>query len=511
MPKVAGLGLLAVAHMRTNAWDRALRDVERAQTEQLLALLSHAKDTEFGRANGFSEIRSYADYRRRVPVADYDTYATFFDRMRRGERNILVPEFVEHFGNSSGSTNQHKIKYLPITDRQVAYQRGNGGDAFSRYIAKRDVRDFTDGFVMNLVPPLTMKQEGPIKVTCNPALMAKNLPALTKPVYLPDRPTMCIPDYDAKLERIADRYLDYDVRMVTGTTCWFSLLFDKLLEAAQRRGRSVSTVGELWPNLKVLLGGGVAAAPYLPVIRERVGHDIELIDTYNATEGGVFASTAFDAGLDGMMMIPHRGVFFEFVPIEENGQKSDRRVPLWEVEPGRNYAIVVTNASGMYSYELGDLVRFTSTAPHVVEFAGRLSGCLSTTQELTTHVEIQNAMDAALTVEPSTVVDYGVGADIGIDDSAKSRYVVFAEFDGQRRPDDIDAFLDAFDDALCRENRVYREHRLGDTAILAPELVMLPTGSVKRFMEEAGSGSVQTKFPRILDDRRKQILRGYAG
>jgi hypothetical protein len=356
-----------------------------------------------------------------------------------------------------------------------------------------------------------MRQEGPIKVTCNPALMAKNLPALTKPVYLPDRPTMCIADYDAKLERIADRYLDYDIRMVTGTTCWFSLLFDKLLEAAQRRGRKVSTVGELWPNLRVLLGGGVAAAPYLPVIRERVGHEIELIDTYNATEGGVFASTAFAPGQEGMMVIPHRGVFFEFVPIETDGRLSSRRVPLWEVETGENYAIVVTNASGMYSYQLGDLVRFTSTAPHVVEFAGRLSGCLSTTQELTTHVEIQRAMDAALVAAKGTVVDYGVGADIGIDDSAKSRYVLFAEFDGDRRPNDVDAFMGAFDDALCRENRVYREHRVGDTAILAPELVMLPSGSVKRFMEEAGSGSVQTKFPRILDDRRKQILRGYAG
>jgi hypothetical protein len=112
---------------------------------------------------------------------------------------------------------------------------------------------------------------------------------------------------------------------------------------------------------------------------------------------------------------------------------------------------------------------------------------------------------------PSRVVDYGVGADIGIDESAKSRYVLFAEFDGERRPGDPERFIGAFDEGLCRENRVYREHRSGDTAILAPELVMLPAGSVKRFMEEAGSGNVQTKFPRILDDRKKLILRGYAG
>ena len=89
--------------------------------------------------------------------------------------------------------------------------------------------------------------------------MAANLPATTKAVYLPDRPTMCMTDYDAKLERIADRYLDYDIRMVTGTTCWFSLLFDKLLAAARRRGRTAESVSDLWPNLNIFFGGGVPA------------------------------------------------------------------------------------------------------------------------------------------------------------------------------------------------------------------------------------------------------------
>jgi hypothetical protein len=299
--------------------------------------------------------------------------------------------------------------------------------------------------------------------------------------------------------------------MVTGTTCWFSLLFDKLLDAARRRGRNVETVSELWPNLRVFLGGGVAAGPYLPVIRERMGRDdVVLIDTYNATEGGVYASTQFTPGLDGMMMIPHRGVFFEFMPLEDEGKDDPRRLPLWEVEPGQNYVILVTNSSGLYSYKIGDIVRFTSTSPHCVEFAGRLSGCLSTTQELTTHVEIQKAFEAALRVSRGTVVDYGAGADVGVDGGAKSRYVVFAEFSGDSRPNDTDAFIREFDRALGHENRVYREHRSKDTAILAPELVLLPPGSVKRFMQDIGNSSVQSKFPRILDDERKELLRSYA-
>jgi hypothetical protein len=142
-----------------------------------------------------------------------------------------------------------------------------------------------------------------------------------------------------------------------------------------------------------------------------------------------------------------------------------------------------------------------------MEFAGRLSGCLSTTQELTTHVEIQRAMEHALSRFPGTTVDYGCGADVGVNGTAKSRYVLFAEFEGTAP--DMRAFAAAFDEGLCKENRVYREHRKDEVGILVPEAIALPRGSVKRFMKDIGNLSVQTKFPRILDDERKSLLRSY--
>jgi hypothetical protein len=142
-----------------------------------------------------------------------------------------------------------------------------------------------------------------------------------------------------------------------------------------------------------------------------------------------------------------------------------------------------------------------------MEFAGRFSGCLSTTQELTTHVEIQRAVEHALTRFPATTVDYGCGADVGVNGTAKSRYVLFVEFEG--RAPDMKAFAAAFDEGLRRENRVYREHRENEVGILAPEAIALPPGSVKRFMKDIGNTSVQSKFPRILDDDRKNLLRSY--
>lgn len=510
-PGLVGKSLFAAAKVRVALWDRALKNVEAAQQKQLIEMVRHSKDTTFGRRHGFADIRSYEQYAARVPVGDYDSFSPAIEAMRNGEKGILVPEKIEFFGNSSGSSTKGKPKFLPISERQIQFQRGSGADSLFRYLAAKGVDDFTNGFTLGLFPPTTMRKEGPVYITTNPSLQSVRMPSFTRPVQLPEKEIREIADYDYKLERIVERYMDHDVRAVAGTTCWFSILFEKLIAAAQRRGRNVTSVSELWPNLRVLLGGGVSADPYMSVIRERLGRDFTLVDTYNATEGGIYA-TSDHTGERGMLMIPDRGVFFEFVPVEDAADLTNigswpRRVPLWGVEKGKLYAIHVTTPSGLYSYRLGDLVRFTSTDPLRIEFAGRLSGCLSTTQELTTHVEIQAAVEHALRAFPSTTVDYGCGADVGVDGTAKSRYVLFVEFDG--KTPDLQGFAKAFDEGLCKENRVYREHRKDEVGILTPSVIALPSGSVKRFMKDIGNTSVQSKFPRIVDNDRKNLLRSY--
>ena len=258
-----------------------------------------------------------------------------------------------------------------------------------------------------------------------------------------------------------------------------------------------------------MLGGGVSAEPYLPVLRRLLGRDdATLVDTYNATEGGIYATSDYE-GARGMLMLPHRGTFFEFVPMDERDKPAPARVPLWAVERDRPYSIVVTTVAGLYSYEIGDIVRFPSTAPLRIEFMGRLSGCLSVTQELTTHVEIERAVAYAIERVPCRTLDFGAAADVGVDGTAKARYVLFAEFDEGAEPANLAEFAAAFDDGMCKENRVYREHRVGNVAILAPRVVPLVRGGAKRFLDIT-RGNVQGKFPRILDDARKTKLLSYA-
>jgi GH3 auxin-responsive promoter len=180
------------------------------------------------------------------------------------------------------------------------------------------------------------------------------------------------------------------------------------------------------------------------------------------------------------------------------------------VEPDRLYSIVVTTKSGLYAYELGDIVRFPAVAPLRIEFVGRLGGCLSVTQELTTHVEIERAVARAATACGCTTLDFGAAADVGVDGSAKSRYSLFVEFSSGGAPSDLGAFADAFDRGLCEQNRVYREHRKGEVALLPPVVVPLASGGSRRFLEQITGGNVQGKFPRVVDETKKKLLLEHA-
>jgi hypothetical protein len=505
-PGFAGHALLLVARQQVRRWDRALARVELEQERVLASILKNAENAAFGRRHRFAALKGYADFAREVPLGDYDSFSPYIDRMRSGERNLLVPEFVQHFGNSSGSSTQGRSKFLPISTRQVAEQRRAGADVLMRYLAAVNDVEFTRGFTLGLFPPTTMRHEGPTLVTSNPALMVTKMPAFTRPVYLPHEDIKQMGDYEKKLVLMAERYLDWDVRAVAGTTCWFSLLFDRVLDVAKRRGIPCAGVADLWPNLRVLLGGGVSAEPYLPILRRQLGRDdVTLLDTYNATEGGIYGASDLSGGR-GLLMLPHRGTFFEFVPLDHKDSPR-RRVPLWMVERDRLYSIVVTTTSGLYAYELGDIVRFPSTEPLRIEFVGRLAGCLSVTQELTTHIEIEKAVTYAAKECAARTVDFGAAAEFDIDHKAKSRYVLFVEFDEGAAPRDLDQFASAFDEGLQRENRVYREHRGGDVAILPPRVELLMAGGAKRFLDEITGGNVQGKFPRILDEARKSRIR----
>lgn len=510
--RVAGPALWVAAALRVTRWDAILRDprrLRRAQEETLLAHVRAAARTELGREHGFADIRGYHDFARRLPVCTYADLEPQLERMRRGARDVLSPGFVRYWGQSSGTSHTAaKHKLLPLSRAQIRWQQRASFDVVARYVTLYGDRGFPGGYTLGLFPPSTLEKVGPVEVASNPGIMQLHLPRAARRLQLPRVPIRDIPDYQPKLEAMADAYLDHDVVSLAGTTCWFSVFFDHLLAAARRRGRRPRCVADVWPNLRVLFGGGVTAAPYRPLIEGRVGRPVALIDSYSASEGGFFAVSDSRGAHDGdaaMAMIPDRGVFFELVP--RGGGPSDA-VPLWEATAGVDYAVLLTTSSGLFRYDIGDTVRFAETFPHRVRFVGRAAGVLSLTQELTTAGEIERAVAHAAEVARCTSVDFAASPEVGVDGTAKGRYLLFVEL--EERDVDLAAFGAAFDASLADQNRVYREHRAGDAGILAPRVLPLRAGATARFMRERGQRSFQEKFPRIVGPADRDRLRALA-
>jgi len=508
---ITGRAMWAAARARVAQWEWIARSPERVRDHQLGTLLAHCRasaDTEFGREHRFAAVRSDWDFRRQVPLRAYAQFEPYLERMRQGARDVLYPGFITYYGCSSGTSHTAaKNKYLPISMEQIRWQQKAGFDIAAQYVALTGDTSLPGGYALALLPPAVLKQEGPVGVASNPGIMQLHMPKVSQHMWLPKPELRDMQIYDDKLTAVAGAYLDYDVRTLTGTTCWFSIFFDRVLAAARAQGRNVSTINQIWPNLKVLYGGGVAAEPYRKIIDERLGHHAVVMDNYNATEGGIFASTC-DLVDDALLVIPDRGVYFEFVPRERENEPNPPRVPLWGVETGVDYSVVLTTSSGLFAYVIGDYVRFSSVFPHKLRFAGRKSGVLSLTQELMTQMEIENAVRAATDATRSALVEFAAGPDVGVGGTAKGRYTLFVEFD--KPTADLSAFGVALDKSLCEQNRVYREHRQADVAILAPEVVVLQKGATRRFMEALGQTSVQQKFPHILDEQRSRLMRTFA-
>jgi hypothetical protein len=446
---ITGPALWAAAQVRVALWNRTARSREgivSSQLEQLRRNVKAAASTEFGRAHDFRSLESYQDFKDRVPLRTYADFEPYLERMRLGQRDILWPGLIRYYGQSSGSSNtKAEHKFLPISEEQIRWQQRAGFDVLARYLTLSGDRSLTSGYALGLFPPATLKPSGPVYITNNPGLMQRHVPFPASRMQLPKNPIRDMDNYDQKLERIAESYLDHDVRSVSGTTCWFPILFEKVLAAAKARGQRADAVKDIWPNLRVLFGGGVHAGPYRQLIDRLIGRPTVLMDNYNATEGGLFACTdRIDEG--GMLMIPDRGVFYELVPREEHGKPNARRYALWEAEPGVEYSVVLTTSSGLFGYTIGDSIRFTSVFPHRMEFTGRMSGMLSLTQELTSYVEIERAVAAAIATEPCEIVEFAASTEVGVDETAKGRYLLFVEFG--RDPGSLERFESAFDAGL---------------------------------------------------------------
>lgn len=482
------------------------------QRRLLRDLLTRAADTEWGRRYGFAKIAEADDvvsaYQDRVPLHGYDDIREDATRVREGAADVMWPGTVTNFAVSSGTVSDGKI--IPITDELVAYDRSFSVGTGLNYL--KETLDYRFLLGKHLTLPGRIEEDPNYPGTLVgevSGILAENAPSYFSALLqaVPNEVSF-LPDWEEKLETIAERTVDMDIRLLVMAPTWGLVLFDKLLDAYNRRhADTVSTVGEVWPNLQVFISGGVALRSYRDLLAEQIGKDVDFVETYGASEG--FFS--FQDDLDDPSMLLHldNGLFFEFVRMDEKDDDNPRRYTVADVETGVRYALYITSCSGLWSYDVGDVIRFTQTFPHKITVAGRTSEMIDKYGEAVFGDEARSALRRACEKTGAHVKDYHVapraasnGAETGaLDEGHDHRpgHEWLIEF--THPPDDLDVFARTIDTYLQDVNRHYQIRREAQ-AFAAPSISPLPEDAFYNWLKATKESiSGQTKVPRMSEDR----------
>lgn len=484
------------ARQRGRALDR--QDPVEAQRRQLMCLLQRAAQTRFGRDHDFARIRTVEDFQSAVPLRRYEEmWEGWWKAVFPVLKDVSWPGHIPYLAATSGTTTG-RTKYIPVSREMVRANRRAALDIIVHHLRARPYSRVLGGLNFMLGGSTAMERLAPGVLAGDLSGIAANeIPAWARPFYYPPPDLARLSDWAEKVDRMGSASLELDIRTIGGTASWLLLYFDRLAELAPGRGRRAV---DFYPNLELLVHGGVNFSPYRPAFEWMLeGSHAELREVYPASEG--FVALADRGTGEGLRLMADNGLFFEFVPVEELDSPTPRRFWLENVETGVNYAIVLSSNAGVWSYILGDTVRFVETRPPRILVTGRTSYTLSAFGEHLIGEEIEQAVAEAAAESGATVVDFSVGAVLSDRPGSLGGHVWVVEFGGGPPQEDMLAgFASALDQSLSRQNADYKDHRAGGFGMAAPLVEPAPPGTFTEWMRRRGKLGGQHKVPRVIQD-----------
>jgi len=473
----------------------ARQDAVATQERQLLRLIRRAQDTRFGRDHGFADIGTVAAFQERVPLHRYeDFWEGYWKDSFPDLAGASWPETIPYFAKTSG-TSSGASKFIPVSKEIVGGNRRSILDMIACHLAARPGSKVLGGRSFMLGGAAELEQLAPgIQAGDMSGIAAGEVPRWAQPFYFPPADLARIADWEEKLRVLGPRSLQADIRILGGTTSWLLLFIQDL---AKQEGKDLAA---LYPALELIVYGGVGFAPYRAAFEAMVaGTEIDLREVYPASEG--FIAYA-DRGIgEGLRLTTDIGLFYEFVPADRLGEEQPPRHWLDTAEVGQNYALVLSSPAGLFSYILGDTVRFLSLDPPRILITGRTSTSLSAFGEHLVQEEIDLAIGSAAEAIGTKVQDYAVGAVYPNAERSTGQHRYVVEFAGEK-PESakIRRFTQVLDETLMRDNDDYRGHREGDIQMLGPEVLAAAPGTFYRWMKARGRLGGQNKVPRVLHD-----------
>lgn len=465
------------------------------QDELFRKLILTAKSTEFGLNYDFASISSYNQYKDRVPVQTYEKLYPRIERMMRGEQNVLWPSEIKWFSKSSGTTNA-RSKFIPVSQEALEDCHFKGGkDLLSIYLNSCPDSKMFDGkgvavggsHQINELDPTASSYYGDVS-----AVIMQNLPPWAQFIRTPRLETALMDNWEEKLEKLAQETARENVTNIAGVPTWTILLIQKIVELENKKN-----ILEVWPNLEVFFHGAVSFAPYRSVFQSLIPSDRMLYwETYNASEG--FFGIQDQKGSDELLLMLDYGIFYEFIPTEDLDSEFPRTVNLSDVELDKNYAMVITTNSGLWRYNIGDTIKFTSKLPYRIKISGRTKHFINAFGE---EVIVENAESAITRAcgRTGAVIDNFTAGPVYLDEGKKGSHEWVIEF--KIPPNSLEEFTNVLDGALREINSDYDAKRAHNLALVAPRVHSVEEGTFYRWMKKRGKLGGQNKVPRLANSR----------
>lgn len=473
---------------------RYIDHADAVQQGELVRLVEKAALTRIGRKYDFSTIRTYKQFASTLPLYSYEDLRPQIMRMVNGSKDELWPGRCYNFAQSSGTTGG-RSKYIPITRESFQWNHYLGAsDVVSHYLNLNPSSRIFSGkaFILGGSFANNLQLKPGVRVGDLSANLIENMNPLANLMRIPGKQVALMEDWSEKLPRLVEASIGANVTNLSGVPSWFLTVLRQVLE---RTGKS--SIHEVWPNLEVFFHGGIAFGPYRQQYEEICDMDkMHFLDTYNASEG--FFAVQSDWSTEAMLLLLDVGVFYEFLPIEDIDSETPEVYPIWEIEQGKTYELIITAANGLWRYRLGDTVTIEQLNPVKIKIAGRTHSFINAFgEELMVH-NADHAITLAAQQTGAEVLNY-TAAPIYAQGGKRGYHQWLIEF--AHEPQDIDRFMQLLDRHLREVNSDYDAKRTGDIFLDGPELVIASPGLFDRWLASTGKLGGQRKIPRLNNNR----------
>ena len=472
-------------HSKTQKW--AQNPIE-TQQKVFAELISKAKSTKFGREHQFETITTYEDFQKKVPIRDYEQLRSYVDEVVKGNENILWPGKPIYFAKTSGTTSG--AKYIPLTKESIPFHIEAARNAILSYIYETGKADFVNKKMIFLQGSPILEEKNGIKLGRLSGIVAHYVPAYLQKNRMPSWETNCIEDWETKVNAIVEETINEDMAVISGIPSWVQMYFEKLKEKRNK------PVGEIFKNFNLFIYGGVNYEPYRAKFENLIGRKVDAIELFPASEG--FFAYQDSQKEKGMLLLLNAGIFYEFIKADEFFNENPKRYTIAEVELGINYVLIISTNAGLWAYNIGDTIQFTSLKPYRVIVSGRIKHYISAFGEHVIGKEVEAALQEAMEGTHVRVNEFTVAPQISPKEGLPY-HEWFIEFENE--PNNLEDFSLKIDAAMRKQN-VYYDDLIVGNVLRTLIITKVQKNGFQEYMKSIGKLGGQNKLPRLSNDRK---------